>query len=110
MTHEKLTKERNIFIVFFTLSFVLSALFSHLRMQSILTIDENFQASDFHGYIVILTFLKLVFIYSVYRLSRFLKASKGLTVLYCVLAPVSLLQIIPFTLLLLKVKHTRLKI
>ncbi len=110
MTHEKLTKERNIFIVFFILAFVLSALFSHLRMQNILTIDENFQASDFHGYIVILTFLKLVFIYSVYRLSQFLKISKGLIVLYCVLSPISLLQIIPFTLLLLKVKHTRLKI
>ena len=110
MTHEKLTKERNIFIVFFILTFVLYALFNHLRMQSILKIDENFQASDFHGYTVILTFLKLVFIYSVYRLSRFLKASKGLTVLYCVLAPVSLIQFIPFTLLLVKVKHTRLKL
>lgn len=110
MTHEKLTKERNIFVVFFILAFVLTALFSHLRMQNILKIDENFQASDFHGYIVILTFLKLVFIYSVYRLSRFLKVSKGLTVLYCMLSPVSLLQFIPFTFVLVKVKHTRLKL
>ena len=107
MTHEKLRKERNIFIGFFILTFVLSAFFQHLRMQSILKIDENFQASDFHGYNVILTFLKGVFIYLVYRLSRFLKISTGLTVLYCMLAPLSLLQFISFTFLLVKVKSMR---
>ena len=41
---------------------------------------------------------------------KFLNISKGLTILYCMLSPVSLVQIIPFTLLLLKVKHTRLKL
>ncbi len=107
MTHEKLRKERNIFIGFFILAFVLAAFFQHLRMQSILKIDENFQASDFHGYIVILTFLKGVFIYIVYRLSRLLKISTGLTVLYCMLAPLSLLQFISFTFLLVKVKSMR---
>ena len=110
MTHGKLTKERNIFIGIFILAFVLSVLFKHLRMQSILKIDENFQASDFHGYVVILTFLKGIFIYFVYRLSRFLKVSSGLTVLYCMLAPISLLQIIPFALLLTKVKSTMVSI
>ena len=110
LTHEELTKERNIFIVFFILAFVLSALFNHLRMNSILKIDEHFQASDFHGYSVILTFLKVVFIYFVYRLSRFLKVSTGLTVFYCMLALITLAQIIPFTLLLAKVKSTRVSI
>ncbi len=107
MTEGKLIKERNIFIGFFILAFVLSAFFQHLRMQSILKIDENFQASDFYSYIVILTFLKGVFIYIVYRLSRFLKISTGLTVLYCMLAPLSLLQFISFTFLLVKVKSMR---
>ena len=110
LTHGRLTKERNIFIVFFILAFILSALFNHLRMQSILKIDETFQASDFHGYIVILTFLRLVFIYFVYRLSRYLKISTGLTILYCMLAPLSMFQIILFMLLLAKVKSTRARI
>ena len=110
MKHEKLRRERNIFICFFILAFVLSTFFQHLRMQDIQKIDENFEASDFHGYIVILTFLKGVFIYIVYRLSRFLKISTGLTVLYCMFAPLSLLQFISFTFLLVKVKSTKVSI
>ncbi len=107
MTHEKLRKERNIFIGFFILAFILATFFQHLRMQDIQKIDENFQASDFYGYIVILRIFQGVFIYIVYRLSRLLKISTGLTVLYCMLAPVSLLQFISFTLLLVKVKSIR---
>ncbi len=110
MTHEELTKERNIFIVSFILAFVLYALFNHLRMNSILKIDEYVQASDFHGYTIIITFLKAVFMYFVYRLSRFLEVSRGLTVVYCMLALITLLQILPFTLLLAKVKSTRVSI
>ncbi len=107
MTDKELTKERNIFICFFILAFVLSVLFQHLRMNSILKIDENFQTHDFHGYTVILTFLKCVFLYIVYRLSRFLKVSIGLTVLLCILAPLTLLQFIPFTILLVRVMSIR---
>lgn len=107
MTDKELTKERNIYICFFIFAFVLSALFQHLRMTNILKIDENFQASDFHGYTIILSFLKGVSMYLVYRLSRFLKVSKSLTVLFCILAALSLLQFIPFVLLLAKVKSIR---
>ena len=110
MTHGKLTQERNIFIVFFVLALVCSAFFNHLRMQNILNIDENFQVSVFHGYTIILTFLKGVIIYVVYRLSRFLKVSTGVTVVYCMLAPLSLVQVIPFIILLKKVKSTRIGI
>ncbi len=110
LTQEKLTRERNIFLIFFIMAFVLTTFFNHLRMQSILEIDENFRASDFHGYSVILPFLKLVIIYFVYRLSRIVKLTAVKTLLYCILAPLSYFQIIPFILLLAKVKSVRTRI
>jgi hypothetical protein len=103
VTHEELTKERNIFLFFFILLATFSALFMGLKMGGIIEITEDVQ-----GFAVIMTLLsKGVFIYLVYRFSRFLKLSIGLTILYCLLAPFSVLYLIPFIGLLLKVKSVR---
>ena len=100
MTREKFNKERNIFIVVYMLAFLVSVYFNNLRMQNIFTIDENFQVNDFHGYTVILAISSIVLIYITYRFSRFLQISRGLIIVYCIMAPLTIIQLVPFILLL----------
>ncbi|MBN1290402.1 MAG: hypothetical protein JXB48_01060 [Candidatus Latescibacteria bacterium] len=106
----KLTKERNIFILIFLLGFIMSVFFNNLRMQNILEINENFQPKKFNGYTVILTISSITLIYITYRFSRILRLSKGIILLYCILAPLSVIQLVPFILLLVKANAVKVKI
>ncbi|GEB32183.1 hypothetical protein [Brevibacillus parabrevis] len=103
MTNDKITNERNIFLFGFFLLLVIGVSFRIMQMtateEMILTIQSFAIIATLAG--------KILFIYFVFRLSRFLKQSWWLTILYCVLAPFSLLYLIPFVGLLLGVKQAR---
>jgi membrane protease YdiL (CAAX protease family) len=103
MTNEGLTKERNIFLVGFVVITVTSIVFKHILGE----LSKN----DL-GYILnvalFMTFLaKGIIIYLTFRLSRFLKHPVWLTLLYCLLAPLPLLYLIPLVGLLFSVRNTR---
>lgn len=90
MTREELTKERNIFIGIFILVALFALLFRTLTVTGIIEFTKEVEL-----FAEIMTLLsKVVFIYIVYRLSRFLKVSIGLTILYYVLAVFSVLYLL----------------
>ena len=103
MTEETLTKERNYFLAGF-LALVGSAIAIRLWAS---------QASDYeirqHADALLLAQLaaKGLFVYLVFRLSRFLRHPAWLTVVYCILSPFSLLYSIPFIGLLIGVANAR---
>jgi hypothetical protein len=103
MTHEELTKERNIFLGVFILVALFALLFRTLTGTGIIEISKELEL--FAGIMTLLS--KAVFVYIVYRLSKFLKVSVALTILYCLLTIFSILYLIPFIGLLLKVKSVR---
>jgi hypothetical protein len=103
VTHRELTRERNFFLGAFILVVLFALLFRTLTGTGIIEISEEIEL--FAGIMSLLS--KGVFVYIVYRLSRFLKVSKGLTFLYCLSAIFSVLYLVPFIGLLLKVKSVR---
>lgn len=103
MTNETLTKERNFFLTGF---FTLVAIGVVFRLLELSTSPDAVEGVQGLGAILTLV-VKVVFIYLVFRLSRFLRQPVWLTILYCVLAPFSLLYLIPFIGLLIGVKNAR---
>ncbi len=103
MTNETLTKERNIFLVGYVFITVTSVVFRHIAGE--LSIDD---LDSILNVAVFMTFLaKGIIIYLAFRLSRFLKHPVWLTLLYCLLAPLPLLYLIPLVGLLFSVRNTR---
>jgi|GEM_PF-1222814 len=98
-----LSKERNFFLLGF---FTLVGVNLSFRLISVLAAAET--QEDLLGLGVILTlFFKGIFIYLVFRLSRYLRQPLWLTILFCVLAPFSLLYLIPFVGVLIGVRNAR---
>ncbi len=103
MTDQALAKERNFFLAGFLVLVGVGVVFRLLALSTPPPADEGLQ-----GLGAILTLVaKAVFVYLVFRLSRFLRQPVWLTIVYCVLTPFSLLYLIPFVGLLLGVKNAR---
>ena len=106
MTDQALTKERNFFLVGFI---VLAGVGVVFRLIALSTPPASLEVVQTLG--VTLTLVaKAIFIYLVFRLSRFLRQNVWLTIVYCVLAPFTLLYLIPFIGLLVGVKNARRKV
>ena len=100
ITNEKLNEERKIFVGGFALIILATFVLSKILI-GVLPIEY---------YPSIPLIAKAFFVYLVFRLSRFLNQPIWLTIIYCILAPFSLLYLIPFIGLLIEVKRTRKKI
>lgn len=103
MTNETLTKERNIFLVGFVVITVSSVAFRHI----VGGLSINDLGSILNVAVFVTFFAKGIIIYLTFRLSRFLKHPIWLTLLYCLLAPLPLLYLIPLVGLLFSVRNTR---
>lgn len=104
MNGQTLTKERNYFLTG-CLALVLVGSVSRLLLLQSTPPDA---AQDVQNAGAGLTLLaKLVFVYLVFRLSRFLRQPVWLTIAYCVLTPFSLLYLIPFVGLLVGIRNAR---
>lgn len=102
MTDEALTRERNI-LLGGSLGLVVATVVLGLSMVPFAR-DSGVVWVAISGIVVA---SKGVFVYLVFRLSRFLRHPVWLTALYCVLAPLSLLFLVPFIGLLVGVRNAR---
>jgi hypothetical protein len=103
VTDKEITKERNIFLISFFISIFINVIF-----QILVSSDAELassQPNEIAKWGILIT--KGVFIYLVYRLSRFLKKPVWLIALYCILTPFAVLYLIPVIGLLLDVRKAR---
>jgi hypothetical protein len=103
LTDQTLSKERNYFLAGFFIQVGIGVVF---RLCALSAPPESVEGVQGLG-AVLTVVAKAVFVYLVLRLSRFLRQPVWLTILYCVLAPFSLLYLIPFIGLLAGVKNAR---
>ena len=103
MTDQALTRERNFFLAGFLALVGVGVVF---RLAALSTPPDALQGVHDLGVVLSLV-AKGVFVYLVFRLSRFLSHPVWLTIVYCVLTPFSLLYLIPFIGLLVGVKNAR---
>lgn len=103
MTDEVLTRERNFFLAGF---FTLAGIGVIFRLVALSTPPDAVEGVQGLGAVLTLV-AKAVFVYLVFRLSRFLRQPVWLTIVYCVRTPFSLLYLIPFIGLLIGVKKAR---
>ena len=107
ITNETLTEERQLFVYGFIVLVLIGIVLNNvdLSMFSIDTQEEIDKAVMFFAGATILG--KIIFIYLVFRLSRFLKHPVWLTSIYCILTPFPLLYLIPFIGVLVSVRNKR---
>jgi hypothetical protein len=96
MNYEALLRERRLFLVGCA---VLVAPAVAFRLFVVLGAIDPAATANFANVASLIT--KMVFIYLVFRLSRFLQLPVWLIIIYCVLAPFSVLYLIPFAGLLI---------
>jgi len=99
MTHQELTRERNLFLGIFILGpplvlFLISIFLAAAETTIIPT-----------GYLYFLSITPCI--YAVYKLSKFFKVDTSLIILYSLLAMFPVLYLVPFIGLLLRVKFVR---
>jgi hypothetical protein len=103
LTNQALTREQNFFLAGF---FALVGIGVGFRLAASSTPPDALEGVQNLG--AVLSFVaKGVFVYLVFRLSRFLRQPVWLTIVYCVLTPFSLLYLIPFIGLLMGVRNAR---
>jgi hypothetical protein len=103
MTDQSLTKERNYFLAGF---FALVGSAIVIRLWAAQASDyEIRQCADALPLAQLAA--KALFVYLVFRMSRFLRHPAWLTVVYCILTPFSVLYLIPFIGLLIGVVNAR---
>lgn len=98
MTNETLTHERNIFITIFFGTIGFNLVCSFILYGTTPDPDLN---------VTLTVFMKIACIYAAFRLSRFLKQPRWLTVLYCILIVSEIIYLIPLISLLIAVKNKR---
>jgi hypothetical protein len=105
MTHEELSRQRNVFIFGFLGS---------IGVGWVLVQGLGWLSPDSESVRTVAAFLalcvKAFFVFLTYHLSRFLGNSTVATVVYCVLAPFAVLYLVPFIGLLVQVGRARTKL
>jgi len=103
LAHQRLTRERNVFLFGFLGMVVLNLIFR----ISFSFMDPYF-AEQLLGFAAVMTLVcKTAFVYLVFRLSRFLGQPGWLIALYCVFTLLAVLYLVPLIGLLMEVKRTR---
>jgi hypothetical protein len=103
LTDQALRKERVSFLVGFFAIVGIGVVFELVAMATPPDLLEGVQSLG----AVLSLVARAVFVYLVFRLSRFLRQPVWLTVVYCVLAPFSLLYLVPFVGLLVALRNAR---
>ena len=103
MTDQALTTERNFFLAGFFALAGIGVVFRFVALSTPPVALEDVQSLG----VALSLVAKGVFIYLVFRLSRFLRQPVWLTIVYCVLTPFSLLYLVPFIGLLVGIKNAR---
>jgi|SaaInlV_200m_DNA_2_1039689.scaffolds.fasta_scaffold32699_3 hypothetical protein len=107
ITNETLTEERQLFVYGFIVLVIIGIILNNVNLSlfSIDTQEEIDKAVMF--FVAAIALGKIIFIYLVFRLSRFLENPIWLTIIYCILTPFPLLYLIPFIGVLVGVRNKR---